>query len=113
MTDNNLTEVNEYESWGAGTLLVAKKDLMFIVNTPDPWDFQSENYDEVDIGESENFILVLPAAREVFQCRHYVVFRILHPVFGKTMAVFVVNGLSSSVAERIQKSFKRVVTDEA
>ncbi len=84
---------------------------MFIVNTPDPWDFQSENYDNVDIGESENFILMLPATREVFQYRHYVVFRILHPVFGKAIVAFGENH-EDSAAERIQKRLERVVVDE-
>lgn len=111
MTDNNLTEVNEYESWGAGTLLATKKDLMFIVHSPDPWDFSSDRFKRVNIGESEKFILMLSATKEVDQDEYYVVFRVLHPVFGKAIVAFGEHH-EDSAAERIQKHLERVVVDE-
>lgn len=109
MTDNNLTEVNEYKSWGAGTLLATKRELTFIVHSPDPWDFQSTNFKEVGIKKSEKFILMLPATKEEYQGRHYLLFKILHPVFGKMTAAFLENEF---LDDRIQKSFRRADADE-
>lgn len=102
----------DYESWGAGTLLATKRGMGLLVCSPDPWDFSSDRFKRVNVGESENFILMLPVTKEAYTDGCYVVFRVLHPVFGKAIVAFSEYHEDGSVAERIQKHLKRVVVDE-
>ena len=74
-----------YETWEAGTLLVTKQRIVIVRHLPDPWDFQSKNFTRICLNESENFILMSPNTEEEYCGTYYLVFRILHPIHGRTV----------------------------
>ena len=102
----------DFPIFPVGTLLAAKRGMRLLVFSPDPWDFSSDRFKRVNIGESEKFILMLSATKEADTDGCYVVFRVLHPVFGKAIVAFSEYHEDGSVAERIQKHLERVVVDE-
>lgn len=90
-----------YETWEAGTLLEAKRKLLFLLHTPDPWDFQSHKFDTVFVLAGEVFVLMFPITKEAYNGALHWVIKILHPTHGKLIACFRCNICSETWAQEV------------